>query len=133
MAHLALTSEIVAQHKNQVVLTIRELLYEGQMYSTIASIMLIDLVSVQTIGHMWRRYLEIVEQYENSEGGETMAFQELGLKRFCCRRMLCECQFLPCGDLGLASSSPAAAECCVGIRSRVGLSLACVLPLQNAL
>ncbi len=47
----------------------------------------------QTIGHMWRRYLEIVEQHEN--GGEMVAFDELGLKRYCCRRMLRKF-FAPC-------------------------------------
>ncbi|EKX40554.1 hypothetical protein GUITHDRAFT_75411 [Guillardia theta CCMP2712] len=37
----------------------------------------------KTIGHMWRRYLEILENYDKEDGAE-----ELGLKRYCCRRML---------------------------------------------
>jgi DNA-directed RNA polymerase I, II, and III subunit RPABC5 len=43
---------------------------------------------LQTIGHMWRRYLEILEDEGHEEGAEVQAFEVLGLKRYCCRRML---------------------------------------------
>eukprot|EP00287_Rhodomonas_sp_CCMP768_P008970 CAMPEP_0196719222 /NCGR_PEP_ID=MMETSP1091-20130531/2273_1 /TAXON_ID=302021 /ORGANISM="Rhodomonas sp., Strain CCMP768" /LENGTH=76 /DNA_ID=CAMNT_0042060133 /DNA_START=157 /DNA_END=387 /DNA_ORIENTATION=- len=42
----------------------------------------------KTIGHMWRRYLEIVEQFDHEDGAEVKAFEELGIKRYCCKRML---------------------------------------------
>jgi len=46
------------------------------------------ILLLQTVGHMWRRYLEILETEGHEEGAEVLAFEELGLKRYCCRRML---------------------------------------------
>ena len=37
---------------------------------------------------MWRQYLEILEDEGHEEGAEVQAFEILGLKRYCCRRML---------------------------------------------
>jgi DNA-directed RNA polymerase subunit N (RpoN/RPB10) len=40
---------------------------------------------------MYRRYLEIIEDQGNEEvkgHAEVQAFEQLGLKRYCCRRML---------------------------------------------
>ena len=37
---------------------------------------------------MWRQYLEILEDEGHEEGAEVQAFEVLGLKRYCCRRML---------------------------------------------
>jgi DNA-directed RNA polymerase I, II, and III subunit RPABC5 len=37
---------------------------------------------------MWRKYLELIESEDKEEGAEVMAFEELGLTRYCCRRML---------------------------------------------
>mmetsp|Transcript_31615 Transcript_31615/g.49530 ORF Transcript_31615/g.49530 Transcript_31615/m.49530 type:complete len:166 (-) Transcript_31615:146-643(-) len=49
----------------------------------------------KTIGHLWKRYLELVESGRGTDGddeedggAEMKAFDELGLKRYCCRRML---------------------------------------------
>ena len=44
--------------------------------------------ALQTVGHMWRRYLEILEDEGHDEGAEVQAFEVLALKRYCCRRML---------------------------------------------
>eukprot|EP00028_Trichosphaerium_sp_Am-I-7-wt_P004361 CAMPEP_0168530666 /NCGR_PEP_ID=MMETSP0405-20121227/14835_1 /TAXON_ID=498012 /ORGANISM="Trichosphaerium sp, Strain Am-I-7 wt" /LENGTH=74 /DNA_ID=CAMNT_0008555015 /DNA_START=42 /DNA_END=263 /DNA_ORIENTATION=+ len=39
----------------------------------------------KVIGNKWDRYLSLLESDEYSEGD---ALDELGLKRYCCRRML---------------------------------------------
>ena len=39
------------------------------------------------MGHMYRHFLEMVED-DGEEGAEVQAFERLGLKRYCCRRML---------------------------------------------
>ena len=44
---------------------------------------------LQTVGHMYRHFLEMVEDWPaGEEGAEVEAFERLGLKRYCCRRML---------------------------------------------
>ena len=48
------------------------------------------IFSLQTIGHMYGRYLDIVGKVTEEGGttGELDAFEQLGLSRYCCRRML---------------------------------------------
>lgn len=43
-----------------------------------------DGAVLQVVGNKWERYLEML----GSGIVETHALQELGLKRYCCRRML---------------------------------------------
>ncbi|KAJ1799917.1 DNA-directed RNA polymerases I, II, and III subunit RPABC5 [Coemansia sp. RSA 2399] len=38
----------------------------------------------KVVGNKWEKYLELIEQ----EYGDGEALDELGLKRYCCRRML---------------------------------------------
>jgi DNA-directed RNA polymerase subunit N (RpoN/RPB10) len=53
----------------------------------------------QTIGHMWQKYFQLIEEFngdeessnekkEESSNAEVEAFEHLGLTRYCCRRML---------------------------------------------
>ncbi|KAF2396158.1 hypothetical protein EJ06DRAFT_534296 [Trichodelitschia bisporula] len=39
----------------------------------------------KVIGDLWERYLKMIEQQEMSDGD---AMDELGLNRYCCRRMV---------------------------------------------
>jgi DNA-directed RNA polymerase I, II, and III subunit RPABC5 len=39
------------------------------------------------IGNKWDRYLELLQE-KGDEGAEGAAMTELGLKRYCCRRMI---------------------------------------------
>jgi DNA-directed RNA polymerase I, II, and III subunit RPABC5 len=40
------------------------------------------------IGHKWNDYLKLLEENINEENSAGIALDKLGLKRYCCRRML---------------------------------------------
>lgn len=48
----------------------------------------------KVVGHMWNDYLKLVDEkkaatpIETEKTAESEALDELGLKRYCCRRML---------------------------------------------